>query len=213
MRTTIDQAVQLGELVSRLATHAVRYQRTGRRAAALGAAAAVALTAGRAQAETIVSQPNNHPDYSVELEPHLLLGWGFNPNHPHFLPTDQHLDGPFGVGPGLRASIPLMHNGFVRSINNNVAIGFGADFAHYDHGSAGVLWVPVVLQWNFYITDIITVFGEPGVGLRYTNWDNGSETSGQLVLQGGAKFMFGQTAGLTVRIGAPYLSVGVSFLL
>jgi hypothetical protein len=213
MRTTIHQAAPFGDLVSCLATLAVRYQGTGRRAAALGAAAVAALAAGHAQAETIVGQPNNHPDYSVELEPHLVLGWGFNLSHHDFLPTDQHLDGPFGVGPGLRASIPLMHNGFVRSINNNVAIGFGADVAYYDHASAGVLWVPVVLQWNFYITDIITVFGEPGVALRYANWDNGSETSGQLVLQGGAKFMFGQTAGLTVRIGAPYVSVGVSFLL
>jgi len=173
----------------------------------------VGLAAGEAQAEAIIKQPNNHPTYSVELEPHLLLGWGFHLNRHDFLPTDQQLDGPFGVGPGLRVSIPLVDNGFVSSINNNVAIGVGADFGYYDHASAGVLWLPVVLQWNFYFTDVITVFGEPGVALRYTRWDNGTETDGQLVLQGGAKFMFGKTTGLTVRIGVPYVSVGVSFLL
>jgi hypothetical protein len=181
--------------------------------AALGAFAGVGLAAGEAQAEAIIKQPNNHPTYSVELEPHLLLGWGFHLNRHDFLPTDQQLDGPFGVGPGLRVSIPLLDNGFVSSINNNVAIGVGADFGYYDHASAGVLWLPVVLQWNFYLTDVITVFGEPGVALRYTRWDNGTETDGQLVLQGGAKFMFGKTTGLTVRIGVPYVSVGVSFLL
>jgi hypothetical protein len=198
--------------VSRQATPAVR-NRTGRLAAALGAFAAAAFAAGQAQAETIIGRPNSHPAYSVELEPHLLLGWGFRRNRHDFLPTHQHLDGPFGVGPGLRASIPVMDNGFVSSINNNVAIGLGADFAYYDRDSASVLWLPVVLQWNFYITKVITVFGEPGVALRHTSWDNGHETDGQLVLHGGAKFMFGQTTGLTVRIGAPYVSVGVSFLL
>ena len=125
------------------------------------------FAAGHAQAETIITQPNSHPGYSVELEPHLLLAWGFRLNRHDFLPTNQRLDGPFGVGPGLRVSIPLMQNGFVSSINNNVAIGFGADFAYYDNASAGVLWVPVVLPWNFYITKVITVFGEPGVALRY----------------------------------------------
>jgi hypothetical protein len=191
----------------------VTTHKTGLLAAALGAFATAALGAIPARAEAIIKQPNHHPSYSVELEPHLLLGWGFHLGRNDFLPTEVHLDGPFGVGPGLRASIPLMDNGFISSINDNVAIGFGADFAYYDFASAGVLWVPVVLQWNFYITDVITVFGEPGLAVRYTSWDNGGQTDFQMVAHGGAKFMFGDTVGLTVRIGAPYVSVGVSFLL
>src|SRR5689334_14856497 len=118
---------------------------------ALVAAVLLALfTAQTASADehSIIRHPGDHPRYSVELEPHLLA---------------TVFDTPAGNGVGLggRFSIPIVDNGFVSSINNNVAIGFGVDWAHYSgcwHGwrdvgyydcpSFNTVLFPVVMQWN-----------------------------------------------------------------
>ena len=145
-------------------------------------------------------------------------------------------------------TIPFLRNGPVSTINNDMGIGFGLDWLtegsgcnnaynfygqpyNYYSCSAYAVYIPVVLQWNFYLTDIITVYGEPGFALRYTHWSwnyngplnpicpngacgwSGSDTSPILVVAGGAKFMFGRTIGLNVRVGYPYFSVGATILL
>src|SRR5262245_31213195 len=65
-----------------------------------------------------IKQPGAHPDYSLELDPHLVI---------------QHAHGPFfddeGIGFGLRASIPFVRNGPIPQINNNMGISFGGDLA------------------------------------------------------------------------------------
>jgi len=63
--------------------------------------------AGEAGAESIIKNPGDHPKYSVELEPHVLLGW-----------ADLYRDN--GLGVGMRLTIPIVDNGFIKSINNNV---------------------------------------------------------------------------------------------
>lgn len=193
-------------------------------------AACATLFTGHAQAESIIKQPGNHPVYTVDLEPHLVLG------------LDDAYYGGGGLGLGIRATIPFLRNGPISTINNDMGIGFGLDWVtrgscnngyyyyyrpnnvFYDC-SAYALYVPVVLQWNFYLTDIITVFGEPGFALRYSHlsWsqnvngvpyqNSNSYTDPVLVFAGGAKFMFGKSVGLNVRAGFPYFSVGVSILL
>ena len=172
---------------------------------------AVVLSASASvRAESIVKQPGNHPRYVLELEPHLLIGWAnVDTNDP--FPRRFDLNNHAGFGPGLRISIPLVDNGFVKTINNNVALGLGFDWAHYGTNS-DVLWFPAVMQWNFFLTDVITVFGEPGIALRNASHRN-SNWSIDGVLQLGAKFMFGRTVGLTLRAGYPYFSLGVSVLL
>lgn len=162
-----------------------------------------------AHAEGIVDRPGYHPRYGVEVEPHLIVGWAnIDTNDP--IPKRIDFNNHAGFGPGLRLSIPLVDNGFISKINNNVAIGFGVDWAHYG-SNADALWFPAVLQWNFFITDVITAFGEPGISLRYSgNRDHPWNLEG--VFQLGAKFMFSRYVGLTVRAGYPYFSVGVSML-
>jgi len=186
-----------------------RIHTVARLAACFTSLSAILLAGAPAWAASIIKQPGNHPNYSVEVEPHLILGWAnLDTNGP--FPRGFDLDRHAGFGPGLRLSIPLVANGFVKSINNNVALGLGVDWAHYDKNS-DVLWFPAVMQWNFYLTDVITAFGEPGFALRNTsNHDTHWNIDG--VLQVGAKFMFGRYVGLTVRAGYPYFSVGVSML-
>ena len=191
-----------------------------------------------ASAAGIVREPGNHPHYSVELEPHFIWTWDWLPR--------QAQD---GLGVGLRASIPFFHNGPIDTINNNMAITFGFDWAHssapcgpglrpppgyppgyyagYNDCSANSYWFPVALQWNFFLTDIISVFGEPGLAIAHHRWNHfvpcgpgalaceysDSETNLHPVLWGGARFMFGNTFGVTVRLGMPSISAGLSILL
>lgn len=192
-------------------------------------ALAVSLTGGTAHAAGIIKNPGDHPDYSVELEPHALLAWG----GPWWNGSDA------GFGLGMHAVIPFLKNGPIDSINNNMGIGFGLDWAHnsnngcgwYYRGggwancgwSANTLMFPVYVQWNFFFTDVISVFGEGGLGIAHSwaTFDNcpigfnctNSGTDVYPLFEGGGRFLFGKTVGLTVRVGYPLFTVGASFLL
>jgi hypothetical protein len=196
----------------------------------LGASAAVLLVNAAANARSTIREPGEHPAYAVELEPHLLLGW-------QWLPRGNH----WGYGLGLRASIPFFDNGPITTINNNLGITFGFDWIHADHGcrvpsdpaerhcGADSFWVPVALQWNFFLTDVISVFGEPGLALAHDRWGrwepcgpnvapvvcerHRADTRLRPVLWGGARFLLGQRVAITVRVGIPSVSAGVSLLL
>ena len=183
-----------------------------------------------------VKEPGAHPHYSVELEPHFVFGWA---GAPHHFSDD-------GVGIGLRASIPLFHNGPITSINDNMAITFGIDWLHfgYDYDewchdypgpgcdnrdfSANAFWLPVAVQWNFFVHRRISVFGELGLAIAHERWSYArpcpddhnvlcdySDTHtdfAELVFYPGARFMLSDNFGFTVRLGFPHVTLGVSFL-
>lgn len=164
----------------------------------LGAAFTLALattTPARAD-ESIIKSPGDHPAYRFEAEPHGLLGFGGPFEH-----------GRGELGAGFRGTIVLVDNGFVPSINNSVGIGFGGDifFGH------GVFYIPVVMQWNFWLTTHWSVFGEPGIGIA-ANPEVGRDALGPVIMVGG-RYHFNDRISLTMRIGYPAISVGVSFFL
>lgn len=194
---------------------------------ALGLGTSLFLAASAASAQ--IKQPGNHPRYGVELDPHVLV------QH------DQTPFGDEGFGLGLRAVIPFMHNGPVPQINNNIGITFGADFAFFsdddlcrrigdtsyfaDDCNGMNIWFPVTGQWNFFFTPVVSVFGELGLALQYQRWEweglcandapcsrDGSDTDAEFVFWGGGRFLFSDRAGMTVRLGWPYVSIGGSFL-
>jgi hypothetical protein len=194
---------------------------------AIGFGTALFLAAGAAAAQ--IKEPGNHPRYGFELDPHILV---------------QHDQAPFGdegFGLGLRATIPFMHNGPVPSINNNIGISFGADFAFFgdddrcrriggvaylaDECSGMNIWFPVTGQWNFFFTPVVSVFGEVGLALQYQHWEweglcvegrrcswDSTDIDGEFVFWGGGRFLFSDRAGMTVRLGWPYVSIGASIL-
>ncbi len=188
---------------------------------ALAVAAGVTVWAAPAAADTlIIKRPGYHPRYSFEAEPHLLLG---------FVDPPGNASGN-GVGLGFRGTVKLLENGFVPSINNNVGVGFGIDFVHYGSSRcvrfnlAGYcqasdavddVWIPVVLQWNFFLSRNWSVFGEPGIALRYESWDGpGKKVHFEpLQLFVGGRFHFTDNITLTMRVGYPTFSLGVSFLI
>ncbi|PIE05387.1 MAG: hypothetical protein CSA75_05010, partial [Sorangium cellulosum] len=150
-----------------------------------------------------------------EVEPHLVLGWVDPPGE---------VDGD-GYGLGVRGTYEIVDPGFIAGLNNTVGVGVGVDWVNYksdpcyrDNGSVfcdgedhqNYLWVPIVLQWNFYLHDQWSVFGEPGTALRLNGPDDGRIDP--FVLYLGGRWHFSDAATLTMRVGYPAFSVGVSFL-
>lgn len=192
--------------------------------------ALLSLRVSGARAQSIVKQPGQHPDYAVELEPHLALGL--------FDPPGYGLG--TGIGGGVRATIPILRNGFIPKLNNSVGIGFGLDYVGYDNasgsrgscaefaqGPSGVpvcvrvsgsaygysgryFYLPVVLQWNFWLHRRWSVFGEPGLALYFE--DSRLRVDPFEIFAGG-RFHFNDRITLTMRIGYPVFTLGVSFLL
>lgn len=146
-----------------------------------------------ARADSIIRTPGAHPSYSIEVEPHLFFGVG----------------GGLGsaVGPGVRGTIPLVHNGFVKTINNSVGLGFGLDLP-LSHGHDAYTLVPLVMQWNFWLASHWSAFVEPGLQIAFGH-DNAIHPSLSL----GGRYHFNESVALTLRAGYPGVSVGASFLL
>jgi hypothetical protein len=175
---------------------------------------------------SVIKRPGAHPDYVFEAEPHLSFGFFDPPGHG----ADE------GFGPGFRGTIELVDNGFIKTINNTVGIGFGLDWMFYGdhcHGprrgfdrchDTNALIFPVVMQWNFWLSRNWSVFGEPGFAFAFVNHDHddfdddfdGDDDDFRFqpfVFYAGGRFHFTDAISLTMRVGWPTFSVGVSFFL
>jgi len=155
---------------------------------------AVLLRASSAHAdESIIKNPGDHPSYRFEAEPHGLIGYS----------------GPFGkdtdVGAGFRGTIVLLDNGFIKKINNSVGIGFGGDI-FFRHGT---VFLPVVMQWNFWLTTHWSVFAEPGLGVAVN--PRGNRSPIYPTAYAGGRYHFNDRIALTIRLGFPSVTVGASF--
>jgi len=182
------------------------------------------LLASSAAAQSTIRRPGDRTPYRFELEPHLL--WG--PFDPPGWGTGD------GLGTGLRASIEVAPRGFIKTINNSVAITFGFDWMHYywvdrsygrctryvsgpdgrvcvevdgNQNYRDYFYFPVALQWNFWLARQWSVFGEPGI-VPYVNAGQFGVTPAIYV---GGRFHFSRLASLTCRLGYPSFSCGVSF--
>ncbi len=181
-----------------------------------------------AHAQSTIKQPGERPPYSFEAEPHLGAGL-FDP--PGF-------GGGTGLGVGFRGTIELAKNGFIAKLNNSVGIGFGLDYLRYDgwqgprgtcerfvSGPSGTpicvrasnsidhvnyFYVPVVMQWNFWLHRKWSVFGEPGLALYV---QDGQLEFTPFVLFVGGRYHLTDRITLTMRLGYPTFSFGLSFLL
>ena len=206
-----------------------RWRARARVASAGWALAGLISTGGVASAQSTIERPGERTRYAIELEPHLAAGV-----------TDPPGAGTgSGLGAGLRASFEIARVGFVGSINDSIAIGVGADLLHYSGddapragscrrfvpgpagtsvcvevsqtgGRSNYVFVPVDLQWNFWLSRRWSVFVEPGLSVYWLDYGT---------LGVGPAFFFGGRAHLsdkvtmTLRLGYPTLTLGVSFLL
>jgi len=148
------------------------------------------LIASPAFGQSIIKNAGDHERYIFEAEPHALVA-----------PFDD-----FHPGVGFRGTFVVVDNGFVKTINNSIGVGFGLDWTknHFR--------LPVVMQWNFFLHPKWSVFGEPGGVIDIGTGDNDKTTVRPAFFAGG-RWHFSERITLTMRIGYPVAAVGVSFLL
>ena len=177
-------------------------------------------------AQSTIRSRGARPSYGVELEPHLLA----TPFSPPGVGTGE------GFGLGARGTFEIVGDGFISTINDSVGIGVGLDWIHYDGSdveAGGVcarveqapngipvcvevasdtdyLWIPVVLQWNFWLHRKWSAFGEPGIALRLDDMDEFHLSP--FVLFVGGRYHISDKVTLTLRLGYPAFSFGGSFL-
>jgi hypothetical protein len=203
--------------------------------AALGALL-VLILARPAAAQSTIEKYGARPSYGFELEPHLAIGWIDPPGYG----TGE------GIGVGARGTFEIVGRGFIPSINNSVGIGVGLDYIWYDgdgtgprgrcvrfvptpagtstcvevsgsgNDDTGYLWLPVVMQWNFWLHPRWSVFGEVGAAVRFDNMDELGFSP--IISWAGGRFHITDRTTLTLRLGipfilTPYVTFGVSFLL
>jgi hypothetical protein len=206
----------------------------GQPVAAFCAALAVGLVAfassAHARNDLVIHDSRTPIGYDLELEPHLVLGT--NPPGPGI---------GSGVGIGLRGSVVVAPEGFIRNVNDSVAVGVGLDFGHYtgswaiqgyrdqclhfepgpngtsictevtsNGGTYNYVYIPVVMQWNFWFTRQWSAFAEPGLNLYFLG-NHGFDVSPAAYV--GGRFQIADRITLTARLGYPTLSFGVSFML
>lgn len=199
-------------------------------AAAVAGVLLLAAGAARARDGYIVQDRRAPFDYTAEIEPHLVFGSA---------PPGRGAGS--GLGVGVRASLVVAPDGFLRDVNDSVAIGVGFDFAHYagryaldgyrdqclhfETGPAGTmvctdvtsnggyynyLFVPVVMQWNFWLTEKFSAFGEGGLSVYHLGNEGFGATPAIFV---GGRLRLTDIITLTARLGYPTFSFGVSFML
>jgi len=186
------------------------------------------LNSGAVHAQSTIKQPGNRTSYVFEAEPHLLAGLADPPG----------FGAGTGLGVGFRGTVELLKNGFIPKLNNSVGIGFGIDYLRYDGwqgprgrceefatapsgvpvcvrtssgiGHVNYFYLPVVMQWNFWLHEKWSVFGEPGVAFFL---QEGDLDFTPLVLFVGGRYHVTDRITLSMRLGYPAFSFGVSFLL
>ena len=135
----------------------------------------------------------------------------------------------FGVASGARFGIPLVHNGFVPSLDNAVYLNFGADFYFIDDAGcyfvgAGcarayrpALGFPVTLHWEFYFNDMWSAFAELGAQIFFppSVFANGTfdynQHAGMWVIGAAGGSLHLGVLSITLRVGNPYVAIGVTF--
>jgi hypothetical protein len=181
-----------------------------------------------AHAQSTIKQPGQRSQYSFEAEPHVVAG----------LVDPPGFGAGTGLGVGFRGTVELLKNGFIPKLNNSVGLGFGVDYLRYDGwqgprgqceefatapsgvpvcvrtsggiGHVNYFYFPVVMQWNFWLHKSWSVFGEPGLALYM---QDGDLEFTPLVLFVGGRYHLNDRITLSMRLGYPAFSFGVSFLL
>jgi hypothetical protein len=162
-------------------------------AAGVSAAALLLACDARADEQSIIKNYGDHPRYVFEAEPHVDFGFGY--------PFDVNNN----VGLGFRGTFHIT-DGFVKGINDSIGVGVGIDFAP---AGPGYFFVPIVMQWNFFLSTHFSVFGEPGLG--FTNAPR--SVVDPFIFYAGGRFHITDHIALTLRVGYPDVSFGVSFFL
>lgn len=118
-------------------------------------AAGACATAAEAQQRSARIREGARPEHSMRLEAHGTVAW----------------HGSFGVGG--RFEIPIVKEGFIDGVDDELALSPGFDllFAHVGDQASTVIPIALVaVQWSFWLSQSWSVFGEAGLATVFANW-------------------------------------------
>jgi hypothetical protein len=136
---------------------------------------------------------SRHIDYFFELELHGRFTTLEPPGPPNT-----------GGGPGARLSIEVIRGGLFNGLNDSLGLSVGGDWvvtSAYNH-----VWVPLVFQYNIWVSPKWSFLAEPGVALKFIK-----EAAVTPAFQVGARYMVSNDfLAVTARAGLPAVSLGVA---
>ncbi len=127
---------------------------------------------------------------------------------------------PFGLGG--RYLIPILHDGFLPSVNDSFSIEFGADLS----GAVGTrfyptLGIPVEVMWQFHFTQKFSAYAKLGAVLEinfvpYVCAGNNcgpiySPVSAKPIANLGLMYKFSEKISFRAELGYPWVKVGLGF--
>jgi hypothetical protein len=194
--------------------------------------AGILVGARTAHADDTNKRPGDHPSYTVEIEPHGLWGW----KHYYYAPTDGlGLGARFSIPIVENGFVPSINNSVAIGLGVDWLHYSGAACYYYygpprnpgpcwSLGDANYLLFPVVMQWNFFVAKRWSVFAEPGLVIYHGFYDycsnvppgnpctNPTQTGVDFAFYAGGRFYISEHVALTMRLGYPTFSFGVSFM-
>lgn len=191
---------------------------------------AFARGARAGEAATVFRDSDAPIVYQVEIEPHLVVGTappglgagsgaGVGVRASVVLAPEgfiNRVNDSVAIGFGLD---------FGRYTGAYGVSGYRDQCTHFEPGPAGTsictsvtsnggpynyLFLPVVMQWNFWLADRWSVFGEPGLNLFYIG-NHGVGAAPALYV--GGRFRLSDNITVTARLGYPTVGLGVSFMM
>lgn len=147
----------------------------------------------------------------------------YSANHIGDLRLDVHANfGGYGsLGAGFRLDIPLLSEGMLTNVDDELALSFGADAFFYndffpDRYDGGIYVIPsAVLQWNFYIGDSWSVFPEAGIAFYIGDGNDLRRDASVYAAPAfglGARYHFNDRNALLLRIATPTgFQIGITF--
>ena len=151
----------------------------------MGAFALTVASSRSAMAESTIKSDMAHPLYGFEAEPHVV--------------ATPFQDGG-GIGAGFAGTFVIKDDGFIGRLNDSIGVGFGANWT-----SNRDFVFSAAMQWNFWFTEHWSAFGEPGVALDTHDGTNFWPSFGA-----GGRYAFSPSTALTLRLGFPMSSLGLS---
>lgn len=165
-----------------------------------------------------------------EATPATGTGMGLNDTGPHTRSSMLSIFGmlPWGFGNGIggavRYTLPLMHDGFVDTLNDSVELEFGGDiwFGSYSFGTLGYgytgLAIPVEGRWSFHLNPKFSLYAKVSVGYYFNFFTSNIEgvqglNTGGVFVNGGAGGLYALSDSLWLRgeLGATGAKLGIGF--
>lgn len=189
-----------------------------------------AIGSAYAREDVVIRSSRAPMVYDFEIEPHLVLGTA--PPGPGqgsgvgFGVRGSVVIVPEGFLPRVNDSVAIGFGlDFGRYYGNWAFNGYRDECLHYEAGPNGTavctevtsnggrytyVYVPVVMQWNFWFTRRFSAFGEPGLDFYYVGNHGVSAVPALYV---GGRVQLTDRITLTGRLGYPTVAIGVSFMM